>query len=100
MKEQFITKSLQLGIFIHASGQLRFLRAEADAVDPRKVNFVFEDLEGRAAQIQLNFNRGAEVAARDLFASQTFLRKQMSDAMEISKIGESSNGNRASKSLR
>ena len=93
MKPTFVTKSFQFAIYVHASQQLRYLRAEPDPDDRRKVNFIFEDPEGRGPQIQLTFNRGAEVAARDLFASQTFLRKQMSDAVENSRIGANLDGN-------
>jgi hypothetical protein len=89
---EFSTKNLQVAIFIHASQLLPYLRAERDAAAADKLRFVFADPDRRSSQIQLDYNLGAPVAARNLFASQTFLRQQMSTAIENSKNGESSNG--------
>ena len=88
---KFSTKSLQLAIFLHASEALPFLRTERDRDSTGKVNFIFLDDDGRGPQLQLEYNRGAVVAARNLFASQTFLRQQMSGITENLKNGESSN---------
>ena len=85
---EFSTKSFQLAIFIHACDRLPFLRTEASG-EAGKVNFVFGDDSGQGQQLQLEYNRGAVVAARNLFASQTFLRQQMSGITENSKNGES-----------
>jgi hypothetical protein len=88
---EFSTKSLQLAIFLHASEALPFLRTERDRDSAGKVNFIFHDEAGRGPQLQLEYNRGSVVAARNLFASQTFLRQQMSGITENLKNGESSN---------
>jgi hypothetical protein len=92
MSSEFSTKILQLAIYLHASEALPYLRTEPDPALHGKVNFIFADPDGRGPQLQLEYNRGAEVPARNLFASQTFLRQQMSTAIEYSKNGESSNG--------
>jgi hypothetical protein len=96
MTAEFSTKSLQLAIFIHASQSLPYLRTEPDNRERTKMNFIFLDNESRGSQIQLDFQSGASVVARNLFASQTFLRQQMSEVSEKSKNGESSNGHRLS----
>jgi hypothetical protein len=87
---EFSTKSLQLAIFIHANELLQYLRTEPDRDSHGKVNFIFRDEAGQGQQFQLEYNRGAAVVARNLFASQTFLRQQMSGITENSKNGESS----------
>jgi hypothetical protein len=94
---EFSTKSLQLAIFLHASELLPYLRTEPDGDGNGKVNFVFRDDDGQGQQFQLEYSRGAAVAARNLFASQTFLRQQMTGITNNSKIGES---NREYKSRR
>jgi len=88
---EFSTKSFQLAIFIHASDSLPYLRTEPDAHNPGKVKFIFLDDAGRGPQLQLEYNSGAAVPARNLFASQTFLRQQMTEINETSKNGDSSN---------
>jgi integrase len=88
---EFSTKSLQLAIFLHASESLPYLRTEADRGASGKVNFIFRDDAGRGSQLQLEYNRGAAVPARNLFASQTFLRQQMTGITENLNNGESSN---------
>jgi hypothetical protein len=88
---EYCTKSFQFAIFLHASEALPYLRTERDRDSTGKVNFIFLDDAGRGPQIQLEYNRGASVPARNLFASQTFLRQQMSGITENLKNGESSN---------
>jgi hypothetical protein len=89
MNAEFSTKSLQLAIFLHASDLLPYLRTEP--AGDGKVSFVFRDENWQGQQLQLEYNRGAAVAARNLFASQTFLRQQMSRTTENSNIGDSPN---------
>jgi hypothetical protein len=88
---EFSTKSFQLAIFLHASESLPYLRTEPDSGSTGKVNFIFRDDAGRGPQLQLEYNRGAAVPARNLFASQTFLRQQMTGINENLKNGDSSN---------
>jgi|HubBroStandDraft_6_1064221.scaffolds.fasta_scaffold702471_1 hypothetical protein len=88
---EFSTKSFQLAIFIHASESLPYLRTEPDRGSSGKVNFIFRDDDARGPQLQLEYNRGAAVPARNLFASQTFLRQQMTGITENLKNGDSSN---------
>jgi hypothetical protein len=88
---EYRTKSFQLAIYIHASEALPYLRTEPDSDAHGKVNFIFRDDAGRGPQLQLEYSRGAAVPARNLFASQTFLRQQMSGITENLKNGDSSN---------
>lgn len=81
----FSTERLQLAMYLHASQRLPFLRCEAGPTN--KIRFVFEDPESSGSQVELEFDRGAEVAASDLFASQKFLRRMMTEAMNR-KIGK------------
>jgi hypothetical protein len=73
----FSTERLQLAIYLHASQRLPFLGCEAGGNN--KISFVFEDPANRGPQVELEFDRGAEVAASDLFASQKYLRRRMSE---------------------
>jgi hypothetical protein len=89
---EFSTRILQLAVYIHASEALPYLRTEPDPESRGKVNFIFADPESRGPQLQLEYNRGAAVPARNLFASQTYLRQQMSAVTDNLKNGESSHG--------
>jgi hypothetical protein len=42
---------------------------------------VFKDATHGGSDAELEFDRGAKVAARDLFASQKFLRRKMSEEL-------------------
>jgi hypothetical protein len=44
--------------------------------------FIFADPDHKGDEFELNFNRGAHVAATALFASQTFLRRSMTQRTE------------------
>jgi hypothetical protein len=50
---------------------------------------VFDDPNSVGPQVELEFDRGAEVAASDLFASQKFLRRSMSQVLENRRIEKS-----------
>jgi hypothetical protein len=80
----FSTERLQLAIYLHASERLPFLRCEAK--ESGKIRFVFDDLGNVGSQIELEFDRGAEVAASDLFASQKYLRRKMTEALNNRRI--------------
>ena len=84
--QHFSTERLQLAIYVHASERLPFLGCEA--VRPGVLRFVFEDPEHLGKQIELEFDRGAAVPATSLFASQKFLRRTMTEALENLTIGE------------
>jgi hypothetical protein len=75
----FSTERLQLAIYLHASERLPFLRCEAQ--ESGKIRFVFDDPGNAGAQVELEFDRGAPVAASGLFASQKFLRRKMTEAV-------------------
>ena len=75
----FSTERLQLAIYIHASERLPFLGCEAG--ESGKIRFVFDDPGHVGPQVELEFDRGKEVAASDLFASQKYLRRRMSEAL-------------------
>lgn len=85
-RESFSTERLQLAIYLHASQRLLFLCCEAQGNG--KIRFVFDDPDGTGALAELEFDRGAEVAASDLFASQKYLRRRMSEEFENQKIGK------------
>ena len=89
----FSTERLQLAIYLHASQRLLFL--SCDAGQNGKIRFVFDDPDDLGPQVELDFDRGAEVAASDLFASQKYLRRKMSEEINLrngnSKYGKSSN---------
>jgi hypothetical protein len=85
MSAEFATKRLQFAIYLHAGGQLPFLRTEPSG--DGKLRFVFGDDRHSGPQLELEFDRGATVPARNIFSSQTFLRRQMSDAENL-KTGE------------
>jgi hypothetical protein len=86
----FSTERLPLAIGIHASGRLRFLRCEQ--VGPNRVEFVFNDEEAHGSEVELDFDRGTlTVVASQVFASQKFLRRQMTDALNR-KIGATEYG--------
>jgi hypothetical protein len=85
----FATERLQLAIYVHATGGLRFLGCER--IGSAKLRFAFDDPQHIGAQVELEFDRGAPVAATSLFASQKFLRRQMTDAQNR-RIGEKEHG--------
>jgi hypothetical protein len=82
----FRTERLPLAIFLHATGRLRFLGCEPNG--DGKVRFVFADQENSGAQVELDYERGAPVAATALFASQKYLRRKMSGALNNRNSGE------------
>jgi hypothetical protein len=84
----FATERLPLAIFLHATERLRFLRCEA-ADRSGKLAFVFADPERLGTELELEFDRGATVPATALFASQKFLRRKMTEALNNLNNGES-----------
>ena len=83
----FGTERFPLAIYLHASGQLDFSHCES--TPSGKVRFVFRDPEQRGDELELGFERGAQVPATAIFASQKFLRRKMSEALNNRKIAES-----------
>jgi hypothetical protein len=77
----FTTERLPLAIYLHASQRLRFSGCEDG--DAGKVQFVFLDPDGLGDQLELEFENGALVQAKSLFASQTFLRRKMTWAQAV-----------------
>lgn len=84
----FSTERLQLAIYLHATQRLPFLYCEAQ--ENGKIRFVFDDPGSVGPQVELEFDRGAEVAATHLFSSQKFLRRRMSEEINR-KNGEPKN---------
>ena len=78
-ENSFITERLPLSVFLHASQRLRFSHCEL--VDAGRVQFVFLDPEQLGDQAELAFENGESVPAKSLFASQTYLRRCMSAAL-------------------
>ena len=87
---RFLTERLQLAVYLHATGEPRFLGCENNGNG--KVRFVFEDPDHSGDKLELEFDRGAEVAATAIFASQRFLRRMMTDTLNNRRIGVSTNG--------
>ena len=83
----FSTERLQLAIYLHASQRLPFQGCEAQ--ESGKIRFVFDDPGNIGPQVELEFARGAEVAAADLFASQKYLRRKMSEELNNRRNGKS-----------
>lgn len=79
------TERLQFAIYVHATARLLFLGCELS--DKGKVRFLFSDPECRGSEIELDYDRGAEVAGTALFASQKFLRRAMSEVQRTQNIG-------------
>jgi hypothetical protein len=82
----FETERLQLAIFLHADGRLPFRNCER--IGDTKVRFVFDDPQHIADSLELEFENGAKVSATSLFASQKYLRRQMSTALDNRRIKE------------
>lgn len=82
----FTSKRLPLAIYLHACAKLHFLRCERS--DDHRVSFVFNDSEHRGNELELAFDSGAELPATAVFASQKFLRRKMSEALNNRRIGE------------
>jgi hypothetical protein len=82
----FGTERLPLAIYLHASGKLKFSQCETAGKD--KIRFVFNDPQHIGNELELEFERGAQVPATAIFASQKFLRRKMSEALNNRKIGE------------
>jgi len=80
----FSTERLQLAIYLHDSQRLPFHGCEA--TETGKLRFVFHDPATEGSQAELDYDRGAEVAASDLFASQKYLRRAMSRVNENRRI--------------
>lgn len=76
----FSTERLPLAIAILASGRLPF--RSCDRIGADKVEFLFDDPDSIGCQVELEFDSGAlTVPAIQIFASQKFLRRQMSVAL-------------------
>jgi len=80
----FSTERFPLAIFLHASQRLSFLCCEA--TEGGKIRFVFEDSRDSGSQTELEYERGAEVSATALFASQKYLRRKMSEILNNRRI--------------
>ena len=83
----FTTERLPLAVYLHATADLNFSHCKKIADD--KVSFVFFDPSQKGNDLELEFERGGQVSATALFASQKFLRRKMSEALNNRKIGES-----------
>lgn len=79
MQNIFSTERLPLAIFLHASQRLRL--SSCELADGGKVQCMFADPEHKGDQAELDFENGECVPAKSLFASQTYLRRRMTDAL-------------------
>jgi hypothetical protein len=76
----FSTQRLPLAIFLHASERLQFFGCQLVS-DRDKVEFFFHDPQHLGDQAELAFENGEFVSAKALFASQTYLRRRMNNAL-------------------
>ena len=77
----YTTKKLHFAIYLVGTGLL-----ELDSirkVGPSDCMFDFKDPKHAGELLDLAFDKGAKVAARDLFAAQKFVRRKMSEALGI-----------------
>jgi hypothetical protein len=81
----FCTERLPLATFLHASQRLRLSRCELVG---DKMQFIFSDPEHIGDQAELDFENGECVPAKSLFASQTYLRRRMSDTVNENRKDE------------
>jgi hypothetical protein len=72
---KFRTDRLDVAIYLMASQSLKLTNIER--VNPTKVNFLFNDPCSKGDEFVLNFDNGAHCSAKSLFASQRFVRTQM-----------------------
>ena len=86
----FLTERLQLAVFLHATGRLRLLSCEISKTG--RIQFVFDDPEHIGEQAELEFDRGANVSATNLFASQKYLRRKMTGKINNQKLNNQNIG--------
>ncbi len=86
----FETDKLPLAVFIHTRDALPFLGVKEGR--PGRMVFEFQDPDGQGPQLELEFQRGAEVSASALFASYKYLRSALSKATSNQNNGESKYG--------
>jgi hypothetical protein len=85
----FTTERLPLAIYLHASRCLAFTRCEC--AGNGKVAFVFDDPNRKGEEFELEFDRGAPLSASALFASPKFLRRKMTQILNIGEPHASTN---------
>jgi hypothetical protein len=71
----FKTDRLNTAVYLHASKLLPYVGIRR--VNHFKVEFVFEDADHKAAEIEMNFESGASLPLTSVLASLHFLRKAM-----------------------
>src|ERR1700756_5435582 len=91
--DTFSTERLPLAIYLHASQRMPFVGCER--VPNGKLKLLFQDEENQGAQAELEFflDRGAVVPASELFASQKYLRRRMSEALNDRRLDNRKNEN-------
>lgn len=93
---RFTTERLQLAVYLHASGRLRF--SGCIGTDAGRIKFVFDDPTSIAPLLEYDFDSGAPLPVTAVFASQKYLRREMDRANSNRKIGaHSQQWNRVSK---
>jgi hypothetical protein len=71
----FKTDRLNTAVYLRVSKLLPYVGIRR--VNHFKVEFVFEDVERKAAEIEMNFESGASLPLTSVLASLHFLRKAM-----------------------
>lgn len=75
---RFTTERLQLAVYLHASGRLRF--SGCIGTDAGRIKFVFDDPTSIAPLLEYDFDSGAPLPVTAVFASQKYLRREMDRA--------------------
>jgi hypothetical protein len=79
----FKTDRLNTAVYLHASKLLPYVGIRR--VNHFKVEFVFEDADHKAAEIEMNFESGASLPVTSVLASLRFLRYAMTVTMLVGK---------------
>ncbi len=77
----YTTKKLHFAIYLVGTGLLKL--DSIRKVGTSDCEFDFKDPDHQALQFDMDFDKGATVSARDLFAAQKFVRRKMSEALGI-----------------
>ena len=91
----YTTKKLHFAIYLVGTGLLKL--DSIRKVGTSDCEFDFKDPDHQALQLDMDFDKGATVSARDLFAAQKFVRRKMSEALGINntrRTGEYGHANR------
>jgi hypothetical protein len=76
----FATERLPLAIYLHASQSLKLIGCESTSSG--RIRFAFDDPDNKASSCELDFERGKAIPVTDIFASQKYLRRMMTQLLD------------------